>query len=178
MKTISVEEFKESVRKDPAWASRITEQTKITGPSFNLGKSEITHLSPLLHFATKSGKRGHEGVTFYGCKKLKVAEGTFNTFVDFSNSGIEKIGNLVCHGQQGTQILCDLRGTPFFKKDPIKAVEVMTGSKDPKVWEEGEREANKQGWVEMAWSLNHAIQLIKKRMAMGNLRNQGRPMEI
>jgi hypothetical protein len=74
---------------DPAWASKLTEPTEVVG-SFTMRGSWITHLSPLLHFNRGDGF----GISFSQCKHLKVAEGNFDTIVEFETCGIEEIGNL------------------------------------------------------------------------------------
>lgn len=91
MRRITAREFKQSIKRDPAWALTLTEPVEITGYCYMYG-SKITHLSALLHF---SG-RNHLGnaATFEGCNYLKVAEGNFAGLVDFSRSGVEKIGRL------------------------------------------------------------------------------------
>jgi len=91
MRKISAKEFKQSIKIDPAWAAGLTEPVEITDYC-DMEGSKITHLSPLLHFS----KRNHKGyaATFDGCNQLKVAEGRFAGWVDFSRSGVEKIGDL------------------------------------------------------------------------------------
>lgn len=91
MRKITAKEFKQSIKLDPAWAARLTEPVEITDYC-NMEGSKITYLSPLLHF----GKRNNKGysATFDGCSHLKVAEGRFAGWVDFSRSGAEKIGDL------------------------------------------------------------------------------------
>jgi hypothetical protein len=56
------------------------------------GSSPITHLSKHLTF---SGKRENgDSASFYKCKNLKTATGTFQGAVDFSNSSVKKIENI------------------------------------------------------------------------------------
>ena len=91
MRNLTAAEFKAAVSLDPAWAATITDPVEITDYC-DMEGSKITHLSSLLHF---SG-RNHKGnaATFEGCNHLKVAEGKFAGFVDFSSSGVERIGRL------------------------------------------------------------------------------------
>ncbi|MEI7910651.1 MAG: hypothetical protein WCK77_13525 [Verrucomicrobiota bacterium] len=91
MREITAREFKQSIKSDPAWAAKLTEPVEITDYC-DMEGSKITHLPQLLHFT----KRNHKGfaATFDGCNHLKVAEGKFAGWVDFSRSGVEKIGDL------------------------------------------------------------------------------------
>ena len=88
---ITARKFKAVIKLDPAWALTLTEPVEITGYC-NMSDSKITHLSPLLHFT--GGNRGGDTATFARCHHLKVAEGSFDGFVNFSESGVEIIGNL------------------------------------------------------------------------------------
>jgi len=91
MKTLTAQEFKELIKKDPSWCQTITESTTITDYC-DLVASWITHLSPLLIFAGKN--EDGWAANFFECKELKKAEGTFLGKVVFSRSGIEEIGKL------------------------------------------------------------------------------------
>ena len=91
MKQINAREFKAAVKLDPAWATTLTEPMEITGYC-NMDASAISHLSPLLHFRGRNAKG--DAASFIYCKNLKVAEGTFNGYACFLESGVEKIGNL------------------------------------------------------------------------------------
>lgn len=91
MRQITSDEFKAAVAIDPAWATTLTEQTEVTGYCDMTG-SKITHLSSLLSFTARNGKGN--SADFSGCRNIKVAEGHFAGFVDFSESSIEKIGEL------------------------------------------------------------------------------------
>jgi hypothetical protein len=54
--------------------------------------------------------------SFYLCKSLKIAEGTFPGFVDFSESGIEKIGKLIItQPNDRGESLC-VKGSPIKEK--------------------------------------------------------------
>ena len=88
---ITTKEFKYFIKLDPAWAERLTEPVEITDYC-DMEGSKITHLSPLLRFS----KRNYKGyaATFFGCNQLKVAEGEFAGWVDFSRSGVETISDL------------------------------------------------------------------------------------
>lgn len=93
MRKITAFEFEQAVKRDPAWASKLTEPVEITDYC-DMSFSKITSLSPLLHF-TYRGTEGNSAI-FWGCESLKIAEGNFAGCVNFSNSGIEKIGDLTC----------------------------------------------------------------------------------
>jgi hypothetical protein len=88
---ITAKDFKAAIKLDPAWALTLTEPVEITGYC-NMGGSAISHLSPLLHFAGANTEG--DAASFASCHYLKVAEGTFDGFVNFSASGVENIGNL------------------------------------------------------------------------------------
>lgn len=84
-------EFLRRTEENPNWCSEITEPTEVI-KFVAVGGSEISSLSPLLIF---SGRDKIGSVArFIGCRKLKIAEGTFHGFVDFYSAGIEEIGNL------------------------------------------------------------------------------------
>lgn len=91
MRKITAEQFDAFVEADRAWATKLTEPVEITG-FCDMTQSNITHLSPLLHFTGRN--EWGSTASFFKCKSLKVAEGTFDGWVNFSESGIEKIGNL------------------------------------------------------------------------------------
>lgn len=88
---ITAAEFQTAVELDPAWATTIAEPVEITGYC-NMDGSKITHLSALLHFSGRDN--AGNAATFEGCSHLKVAEGKFAGLVDFSSSGVERIGRL------------------------------------------------------------------------------------
>jgi hypothetical protein len=164
MKRITAHEFKEAVWADPAWASKLTEPTEVTGWCL-LEDLQISHLSPLLHFT-------HPGTTIAGCKNLKVAEGNFHS-ANFENSGIEEIGELVIKGKLPTGLLCDLTGTPILKKNPMKAAEAMTGSKDVKVWEIIRDIAKTSAWIKTCGTLTMGINRWKKQATLKALKKKG-----
>jgi len=91
MKQIIARQFRRVVNSYPAWARHLTESVEITDYCYMAG-SGITHLSPFLYFVglDKSGQTA----CFTNCYHLKVAEGNFAGYVDFSESGVEKIGDL------------------------------------------------------------------------------------
>lgn len=91
MKQITAAEFKRAVARDPAWAANLTERIEIAGYC-NLKNSHITNLSPMLIFKGRS-KDGW-AACFTACRRLKVAEGVYDGFVTFSESGIQRIGDL------------------------------------------------------------------------------------
>jgi len=84
-------QFEEETKKDPSWASRLTKTVKVTD-FCDMKGSNITHLSPFLHFAG----RNLDGCSadFSKCPLLWAAEGTFAGFVDFRGSGLTRIGKL------------------------------------------------------------------------------------
>lgn len=93
MKTITEQEFKREIERDPSWASKLTKPVEIT-EHCDMGGSNITHLSPMLYF---TGKDEYEQcASFYRCKSLKIAEGNYTGFVWFAESSIEEIGDLTC----------------------------------------------------------------------------------
>ena len=94
MKKITGKEFKDLIEKDPSWCKDLKEPLKITGFT-RLDYSNITHLSPLITFSKDDMGWA---ASFYGCKNLKVATGTFNGFLQLKESGIEKIENLTVKG--------------------------------------------------------------------------------
>ena len=88
---ITGKKFINLIKKDPSWCLNIKEPIEVTTFT-DLANSPITHLSPLLTF---SGENESGWVAdFSDCKNLKVATGTFNGFVYFGYTGIEKIENL------------------------------------------------------------------------------------
>lgn len=91
MKKINADQFERWVERDPAWAFKLSEPVEISDFCY-LCSSPITHLSPFLHF-TGTDIQGTAAV-FQSCRSLRVAEGTFHGFVDFHNSGIERIGDI------------------------------------------------------------------------------------
>jgi hypothetical protein len=125
MHVITGKAFEEFIAADPSWAWRLESEVEITG-NCTIEKSDIRHLSPLLHFTGTY-------TVITRCPNLKKAEGQFNTFVDFEGSAIEEIGELKI---TGTDLLCDLSGTPLMRKNPLEAARAMTGSTDPNVWDE------------------------------------------
>ena len=91
MKKITAEEFEIFVKRDPAWASKLSEPVEITNYC-PLSHSPITHLSPLLHFTGLNVLE--ESASFHYCHALKIAEGNFRGAVSFVGSNIEMIGEL------------------------------------------------------------------------------------
>lgn len=84
-------QLKRAIETDPSWAAKLTEPMEITDYC-DMAESPNTHLSPLLHFTGRDPSGNC--ADFSQCIGLKVAEGSFAGFVDFSGSGIGKIGNL------------------------------------------------------------------------------------
>jgi len=121
MKRMSAKRFAAKIISNPAWASTLTEDLKVSG-SIHLKDSEISSLSPHLHFSGDvefhdcpnleiaegsfkhvafgdGGLKITKNLTahtayFIGCSKLKVAEGDFTSDAHFIGTEIEKIGNL------------------------------------------------------------------------------------
>jgi hypothetical protein len=91
MRKISASEFLPMIKKNPSifehWNTplEITEYIACT-------KFSITHLSKHLLFSGKN--RMGESASFSLCKSLKIATGTFQNYVYFGHSGIEKIEDL------------------------------------------------------------------------------------
>ena len=92
MKKITAEEFALYVKANPAWAAALTEPLEVTGYC-DMAGSEITHLSPWLHFS--GDNETGDAASFESCKSLKSAEGIFHGFVTFFDAGISNIGDLV-----------------------------------------------------------------------------------
>jgi len=111
MKQITGEEFIENIKKDPSWCLGIKEPLEIT-TCINLTCSEITHLSPLITFSGKEEAYGWSA-TFYNCKNLKVATGTFYKGVDFRNSGVTIITNLTIENATQQREKADFEGCPI-----------------------------------------------------------------
>jgi len=86
MKEISAEEFTNFVTKDPNWASRLTSPIFIKG-EVNLKNHPISELSIYLHF--------QDAADFSDSPNLKIATGTYNGHVNFSETSIEGIENLI-----------------------------------------------------------------------------------
>ena len=99
MKTITSQAFKRIIDGDPTrgipanpgWAATLNKSVRITG-FCDMAESGITLLSEHLHFTGRNEKG--DCANFLNCKALKIAEGKFDGFVDFSESGIGKIGTL------------------------------------------------------------------------------------
>jgi hypothetical protein len=91
MKQITASKFKAAIKRDPAWASRLTEPVEIKDYCHMVG-SDITHLSPFLHFTGRDGDGN--AACFAYCRDLEVAEGEFDGGVYFDGSAIKKIGML------------------------------------------------------------------------------------
>ncbi len=88
MKKITAEDFEKAIMLDPAWASKLNEPVEIT-TFCEITSSDISHLSPHLHF---TGKNCCGMVAeFWFCQNLKVVQGTFHGGVSFSQAGIERI---------------------------------------------------------------------------------------
>lgn len=108
MHQITSAEFRAAVELDPAWASKLTKPTGITG-FCDMGKSNITHLSPLLHFLGKN--EWGNSTYFCNCRFLEIAEGNFEGLADFHGSNIKKIGALTCgvdrHGNSASFYGCE-----------------------------------------------------------------------
>jgi hypothetical protein len=162
MKRISPEAFGRAIKADPAWASKLTEDLEVGGIVTMKG-TNVSHLSPHLHFP--------HYVSIRDCPQLKKLEGHFGTMTDFTGSGIEEIGDVTTSGSHPSKLRCDLSKTPFYKKDPMKAATVMTGSADPKVWEKVRKNTEKALW-HTAKYLEHAINLAKKKKLMESLQKQ------
>ena len=106
---ITGREFENCINIDPSCCKDLKEPLEIT-TYVDLADSKITHLSPLVNFSGRDMFKNT--ASFRNCKNLKVATGTFSGSVDFSNSGIEKIENLIT----------DTKATASFSNCPIKYI--------------------------------------------------------
>jgi hypothetical protein len=88
---ITAKEFLEMVAENPSVFEHWETPLEIT-EYVNCNNLPITHLSPHLTFSGKD-KFGNSA-SFYQCKNLQIATGTFQGAVDFSDSGVKKIKNL------------------------------------------------------------------------------------
>jgi hypothetical protein len=91
MRKITSKEFYALITENPAVFKDWEIPLEITD-YISCGRSPITHLSKHLLFSGKN-KRG-TAADFTNCQALQIATGTFKTFVEFSESGIEKIEDL------------------------------------------------------------------------------------
>jgi hypothetical protein len=170
MESITAKELKEAVELDPAWASKLKEPVMVTDICSMVGSS-ISHLSPLLHFQRQ--------VSFRGCENLKRAEGNFEEFVDFEGSGLEEVGELTITGRHPyTKLRCDFVGTPLFKKNPVKALETMAGSKNIGTWKRIETLTEGSGWDTSKKAIAYTIKTAKAKKTISSLRKQDNPLEI
>jgi hypothetical protein len=170
MESITAKELKEAVEMDPAWASKLKRPVVVTGICSMVGSS-ISHLSPLLHFQKQ--------VSFRGCENLKRAEGKFEEFVDFEGSGLEEVGELTITGRHPyTKLRCDFVGTPLFKKNPVKALETMAGTKNIGTWQKMQNLTASAGWGSSEMAMAQTIRTAKAKKAISSLRKQGNPLEI
>jgi hypothetical protein len=184
LRNITADDFKTAVGLNKSWASTVTDTTVVSGIC-SLSKSGITHLSPHLIFSGSA--------YFVGCKDLKVAEGTFHDWANFEDSGIEEIGkvfkfpvtvsNNALVLPDTLPIRCNLAGTPLMEKDPVRAAEIMTGSKEIEVWVEAEKELAQIGVKTVRFesareTLETAIQRAKKEKAVSALKKHTPTLEI
>jgi hypothetical protein len=155
--------FKNFVKGDPAWAATVEEPTQIHGQCMMMN-SNISDLSPFLHFSQET--------YFQACKELKIASGTFDKWVNFEGAGIEEVKDLKFTKSERA-CMCNLTDTPYFKKHPLEAAEVMTGSADPNVWESvanimtGTSRSEK-----LREGLRMAIELVKKQKLAAHLKGK------
>jgi hypothetical protein len=166
MKNITYDEFQTSIWGDPAWAATLREPVMVVDDCV-IKTTKITHLSPLLHFAGKAG---------FEYRSIKVAEGTFHKLVSFRGSSIQKIGKLTLLGTP--PLRCDLTLTPFFQRNPLKALEIMTGSTDIKVWEEVKKVFDNSLMGGSAMEVEDAIALVKKKRMMDSLKKDKRGLRL
>ena len=103
----------ELIKDNPSWCKNIKEEIEVT-TYVSFTSSKLTHLSPL---STFSGKN-IEGwsANFSKCKNLKVATGTFEGTVNFDNSGITTIKDLIIKNPN------KYGGKATFKGCPIKYI--------------------------------------------------------
>jgi hypothetical protein len=166
--TLRPGEFVKAIQADPAWAGQLQNQLRITGLC-NLNGQPISKLSPLIHFAGAA--------MFKRCTNLKVAEGNFEKFVDFRESGIEALGKLKTT-KAASGLHCDLTNTPLAKKDPILAARTMTASDDPKVWENVAELVLTSLARDTGRLLYYAAVTARKIAAVRSLKKHGDSMEI
>jgi len=91
LERISAEEFKRRVKENPAWAKNLAHPV-IVYEYANMRGSNIEYLSRWLRFSGKDPDG--ECASFIDCKNLINAEGTYDGSVDFSKSGVRKIGRI------------------------------------------------------------------------------------
>ena len=84
-------EFVDSINKNPSWCASLKNPLEVTTFA-DLYGSLITHLSPLITFSGRDASGNSADLSY--CENLKVATGTFNGFISFVNSGVEKIEKL------------------------------------------------------------------------------------
>jgi len=89
------EEFVKIVEIQPDFCKNLTEPLEVT-TYVDLYRENITHLSPLITFSGDNGIGC--AAHFHSCKNLKIATGTYEGWVYFGNSGVEKIENLIVTG--------------------------------------------------------------------------------
>jgi len=88
---ITALEFIKRTEEDPSWAKNL-DHPVIVYQYVDMSDSNIEYLSRWLRF---SGKDDYgESASFIRCHNLQNAEGTYDGSVDFSRSGISKIGRL------------------------------------------------------------------------------------
>jgi hypothetical protein len=91
LERISAEEFKKRSQENPSWAKDL-DRPIVVYEYVDMKNSNIEYLSRWLRF---SGKDQYgESASFINCQNLNNAEGTYDGSVDFSKSGISKIGRL------------------------------------------------------------------------------------
>jgi len=93
---ISAEEFKRRTEENPSWAKNLTHPV-VVYEYVSMINSRIKNLSRWLRFSGKN--ESGESANFCGSKDLENAEGTFDGSVDFSLSGVKKIGRLKVLGR-------------------------------------------------------------------------------
>jgi hypothetical protein len=164
MDTLDAKRFMRVLESDPAWATRLKAPLEIAG-NCNIRAGQISHLSPLLHFTDNHN-------WFVYCKELKVAEGTFNNFVQFDGCGIEEIGDLRVLNKSPEGLLCTLTGTPLAHRDPSKALEAMTGSPSIPYWEEVVTKLKTRGHRAASTNIGILVGMAKKQKLKRVLRNE------
>jgi hypothetical protein len=91
MKQISAKEFLEMIEENPSVFEHWNTPLEIT-EYVDCSWYKITHLSTHLTF---SGRNEDGAVAHFGnCHNLKIATGTFDGYVRFAESGVQKIENL------------------------------------------------------------------------------------
>lgn len=90
---IKTEDLKDVLESDPYWLAKASAKEPIVVTDYcDLSLSGIAALSPHVEFRGRND--AGRCAEFLACEQLKVAEGIFHGMVDFTQSGVERIGEL------------------------------------------------------------------------------------